>query len=94
MLWFSRGWVDPAIEEWQRAESLNPRIPTLDASLGRALLDVKKKPEEAVAVFQRGLENDPANPAIYLGLDQAMRKLGQPASTAQRCSNDSPIRRT
>ncbi len=80
MLWFSRGLVDPAIEEWQRAESLNPRIPTLDASLGRALLDVKKKPEEAVAVFQRGLENDPANPAIYLGLDQAMRKLGQPAS--------------
>ena len=80
MLWFSRGLVDPAIEEWQHAESLNPKIPTLDASLGRAMLYVKNKPDQAVAVFQRGLEADPANPAIYLGLDQAMRQLGKSAS--------------
>jgi tetratricopeptide (TPR) repeat protein len=80
MLWFSRGLVDPALEEWQRAESLNPKIPTLDASLGRALLDVKNKPDEAATVFQHGLQSDPANPAIYLGLDQAMRRLGQSAS--------------
>jgi tetratricopeptide (TPR) repeat protein len=80
MLWFSRGIVDPAIEEWKLAESLDPRIPTLDASLGRALLDVKKKPDEAFVVFQRGLHADPTNPAIYLGLDQAMRHLDRPAS--------------
>ena len=51
MLWFSRGLVDPAIKEWQRAESLNPRIPTLDASLGRALLNVKNSPGEAQPCF-------------------------------------------
>ena len=80
MLWFSRGIVDPAIQEWTRAESLNPKIPTLDATLGRALLDVRNKPQEAAVVFQRGLQADAANPAIYIGLDRAMRLSGQPAS--------------
>ena len=80
MLWFSRGMVDPAIDEWQRAQQLNPKIPTLDASLGRALLDVKNNPKEAAVVFQRGLQADPANPAIYIELEQAMRQLDKPGS--------------
>jgi tetratricopeptide (TPR) repeat protein len=81
-LWFSRGIVDPALDEWRRAESLNPRIPALHASLGRALLEIKKQPAEAAAVFQRGLAADPLNPALYTGLDEAMRQSGQ--SPAQR----------
>jgi tetratricopeptide (TPR) repeat protein len=81
-LWFSRGIVDPALDQWRRAEEINPRIPALHASLGRALLDVKKKPAEAEAVFQRGLAADPLNPALYTGLDEAMRQTGQ--SPAQR----------
>jgi tetratricopeptide (TPR) repeat protein len=79
-LWFSHGIVDPAIEEWKTAESLNPEIPTLDASLGRALLDVKKKPEEAAVVFQRGLQADSANPAVYIGLDRAMMQMDKSPS--------------
>ena len=83
-LWFSRGIVDPALEEWKTAESLNPKIPTLDASLGRALLDVKKEPAEAVAVFQRGLQADSANPAVYIGLDRAMKQMDKsPSERAQ-----------
>jgi tetratricopeptide (TPR) repeat protein len=79
-LWFSRGIVDPAIEEWRRAVSLNPNIPSLDASLGRALLLIKKQPVEASAVFQHGFLVDPGNPALYIGLDQAMQQTGQSAS--------------
>lgn len=79
-LWFSKGIVDPALEEWRRAESLNPKIPSLQASLGRALLEVKKQPAQAISEFQRGLQAEPGNAALYLGLDQAMRETGRSAS--------------
>jgi tetratricopeptide (TPR) repeat protein len=79
-LWFSKGIVDPALEEWKRAESLNPKIPSLQASLGRALLEVKKQPAEAASEFQRGLQAEPGNAALYLGLDHAMREMGRTAS--------------
>jgi tetratricopeptide (TPR) repeat protein len=81
-MWFSKGIVDPAIEEWKRAEALNPKIPALQASLGRALLDVKKQPAEAAEVFQRGLRIEPGNAALYVGLDRAMQQMKQ--SPAQR----------
>lgn len=79
-LWFSKGIVDPALEEWKLAESLNPKIPSLQASLGRALLEVKKQPALAASEFQRGLQEEPGNPALYLGLNEAMRQMGRPAS--------------
>jgi predicted Zn-dependent protease len=79
-LWFSKGIVDSALEEWRRAESLNPKVPSLQASLGRALLEVKKQPAQAATEFQQGLVAEPANAALYLGLDQAMREMGRSAS--------------
>lgn len=83
-LWFSKGIVDPAIEEWQRASSLQPGIPTLDANLGRALLDIKKQPKEAVAVFTHGFKVDRSNPALYVGMNRAMQQMGE--SPAQRAA--------
>jgi hypothetical protein len=82
MLYFSKGIVDPALEEWKLAESLNPKIPSLQASMGRVLLDVKRQPTEAAVEFQRGLQMEPANAALYLGLNRAMQQTGQ--SPAQR----------
>jgi tetratricopeptide (TPR) repeat protein len=79
-LWFSKGIVDSALEQWKRAESLNPKIPSLQASLGRALLEVKKQPAQAATEFQQGLLAEPTNAALYLGLDQAMREMGRSAS--------------
>ncbi len=81
-LFFSKGIVDPALEEWKLAESLNPKIPSLQASMGRALLEVKKQPAEAAAEFQRGFQMEPGNAALYLGLNQAMQQMGK--SPAQR----------
>jgi tetratricopeptide (TPR) repeat protein len=81
-LWFSKGIVDPAIEEWRRAASLRPDIPTLDASLGRALLDIKHEPAQAARIFERGFSSDPSNPALYVGMDRAMQQLGK--SPAER----------
>jgi len=81
-LYFSKGILDPALEEWKLAESLDPKIPSLQASMGRVLLDVKKQPAEAAAEFQRGLQMEPGNAALYLGLNQAMKQTGE--SPAQR----------
>jgi hypothetical protein len=83
-LLFSKKIVDPALAELRQAESLNPKIPSLQASLGRALLEIKKQPADAAAEFKRGMQMEPANPALYLGLNEAMRQLGQTA--AQRAA--------
>ncbi len=83
-LLFSKKIVDPALAEWRQAESLNPKIPSLQASLGRALLEIKKQPTDAAAEFQRGMQIEPANPALYLGLNEAMRQLGR--TSAQRAA--------
>jgi tetratricopeptide (TPR) repeat protein len=83
-LFFSKGIVDPALEEWKLAESLNPKIPSLQASMGRVLLEVKKRPGEAAAEFQRGFQMEPSNAALYLGLNQAMQRTGKtPAERAE-----------
>ena len=83
-LFFSKGIVDPALEEWKLAESLNPKIPSLQASMGRVLLEVKKQPAEAAAVFQRGLQMEPGNAALYLWLNKAMQQTGRtPAQRAE-----------
>jgi tetratricopeptide (TPR) repeat protein len=79
-LWFSCGLVDPAIEEWRRAFALNPSIPTLAASLGRALLEIKDQPEDAEQVFIEGLHYDSRNPAVYVGLDNTLKRLGRQVS--------------
>jgi tetratricopeptide (TPR) repeat protein len=83
-LYFSKGILDPALEEWKLAESLNPKIPSLQASMGRVLLDVRKQPAEAAAEFQRGLQAEPLNAALYLGLNRAMQQTGNsPAERAE-----------
>jgi tetratricopeptide (TPR) repeat protein len=81
-LLFSKGIVDPALAEWKLAESIEPKtpIPSLDASMGRVLLEIKKRPGEAAAVLERGLLVDTANPALYLELNEAMKQMGRTAS--------------
>jgi tetratricopeptide (TPR) repeat protein len=73
--YFSKGLEDPALDEWDQARKLNPRIPALHASLGRALLHAKNNPEQALTAFQEGLRTDPHNVALYTGIDQALSAL-------------------
>jgi tetratricopeptide (TPR) repeat protein len=79
-LYFSRGLVDNGLKEWEQARKLNPQIPVLHASLGRALLHERNNPEEALTVFQEGLRTDSANVDLYTGVDQALSILGRPAA--------------
>ncbi len=79
-LYFSSGLVDPALGEWERARALDPKIPVLHASLGRALLAIQAEPQRALQVFREGVAADPKNIQIFLGLDQALSLLGKPAA--------------
>ena len=74
-LCFSKGVTDQALAEWDQARKLNPPIPVLHASLGRALLHEKQDPQQALSVFQEGLQTDPHNLALYTGIDQSLSIL-------------------
>ncbi len=78
-LYFSRGITDEALSEWALARKVNPKIPVLDASMGRALLHVKNDPQQALEIFQEGMTVDPANVELYTGIDQALSILDRPA---------------
>ncbi len=77
-LYFSRGLTREALSEWEQARSLNPQIPVLHASLGRALLHEENDPDKALSVFQEGLRADPANIELFTGMDQALSILRRP----------------
>lgn len=75
-LLFSRGQVDRALAEWEVARRLNPRIPALDASLGREYLD-EGHAQEAAEILEEGIRTDAKNPSVYVSLDEALSKLGR-----------------
>jgi tetratricopeptide (TPR) repeat protein len=50
----------------------------VSASTGLALLHIKNDPERALAAFRDGLQSDPNNIAIYMGIDQALSLLNRP----------------
>ncbi len=77
-LYFSKGVTDQALAEWDQARKLNPQIPVLHASLGRALLHEKNDPEQALSVFKEGLQTDSHNLALYTGIDQTLSILRHP----------------
>jgi len=75
-LLFSKGLYDPAIEHWTEAKRLSPKMPVLDADMGKARLHLKGDPQGALVAFREGMENDPTNADIYVGLDEAMSLTG------------------
>jgi tetratricopeptide (TPR) repeat protein len=78
-LLFSKGLHEEAMEHWIEAKRLSPRLPVLDADMGKAWLHLKADPQHALKSFEEGTKNDPANADIYVGLDEAMSLTGVPA---------------
>jgi tetratricopeptide (TPR) repeat protein len=76
--------VDPALTEWQQATNLNPKIPSLGASIGLALLHNKREFGNALSAFEEGIKNDPSNVVNYSGAVSAMTLLERPASDRAR----------
>jgi tetratricopeptide (TPR) repeat protein len=78
-LLFSKGLHEQGIEHWTEAKRLAPKLPVLDADMGKAWLHLKGDPQRALVSFRQGTENDPTNSDIYVGLDAAMSLNGVPA---------------
>jgi tetratricopeptide (TPR) repeat protein len=79
-LLFSKGLHDAAMEHWTEAKRLQPNLPILDADMGKAWLHLKADPQRALKSFQEGVRNDPSNPEVYVGLDEAMSLTGVSAA--------------
>jgi tetratricopeptide (TPR) repeat protein len=77
-LLFSRGWVEQAIEQWQEARKLNPKIPALHSSLARALFEVQHKSEEAAQIYEEGVKYDPENAGLYIGWNAVLKAQNKP----------------
>jgi len=78
-LLFSKGLYDEGILHWTKAKQLSPRLPIVDADLGKAWLQLKHDPVRALASFRDGSQIDRDNSEIYVGLDQAMSLTDVPA---------------
>ncbi len=78
--YFSRGLTGPALEAWEKARALNPRLPVLHADIGRALLNIRNEPAKALEAFQQGVAADASNVLLYSGMDQALSLLTRPAA--------------
>jgi tetratricopeptide (TPR) repeat protein len=76
--YFSRGKTPEALQAWQFARKLNPKFPTLQASLGLALLKVQHDFAGALEVFEEGIQVDPRNVMSYFGASSAATLLGKP----------------
>lgn len=79
-LHLSRGTVQPALDAWSRVLRDHPRIAGLHRNVGLTYLLALHQPEKAAPVLRDGLEVDPTNVGLYVGLDQALSLLERPAS--------------
>jgi tetratricopeptide (TPR) repeat protein len=76
-LHLSGGKTDAALAEWEKARTLDPRIPVLHRNIGFTLLYARGAAADALRVFEEGMGADPGNVELYEGADQAMSLLGR-----------------
>jgi tetratricopeptide (TPR) repeat protein len=70
---FSRGQVDAALAEWNKAETLKPGIPGLYASWGRTLAQFRNQPKETRRIYERGIAVEPLDADLYVDLNRLMK---------------------
>jgi len=92
--YFARAMTADALREWGAARELHTRIPTLDASLGWALLHETRDPAKALAVFEEGINNDSKNAVNYSGATAAMAVLGKGPAERVRVFERYPNRKS
>ena len=83
-LLFSKGSNDAGMAHWAEAKRLTPHLPVVDVDMGDALLKLTGDPQQALDSYREGMRNDPANAAVYVGLDEAMSLTG--ASATERAA--------
>jgi tetratricopeptide (TPR) repeat protein len=71
------GQSDAALVEWEKARTLDPKLPVLHRNVGFTLLYARGAAEDARRVFEEGMAADPTNVELYQGADQALSLLGR-----------------
>ena len=79
-LYLSGGRVEPALEAWSAARRQHPRIPGLHRNLALTYLIALERPDQALEIFREGLDVDPQNIGLYVGIDQALSLTGGTAT--------------
>src|SRR5438445_5187817 len=89
-LYLSGAETGPALQEWDAARRIKPAIPTLHRNMGYAVLQSGGSTERAIEIFRDGMNYDPHNVDIYLGLEEAMGKAGRPVRERARALQSFP----
>ena len=77
--YFARAKTAEAIQHWADARERNPEIPTLEASMGLALLHEVHDFDRAFEAFDGGIKDDSRNMVNYSGAVVALTLLGRSA---------------
>jgi tetratricopeptide (TPR) repeat protein len=83
-LYLAGGMPKQALQEWETTRGINPAISTLHRNMGYAMLKAGESPERAIEILREGMQYDSHNVDLYLGLEEAMEKVGRPASERAR----------
>ena len=83
-LYLSGGMLEPAMDAWETARRINPRIPVLHRNMGATLLQTGGSLDRAVTLLQEGTAFDRDNVGLYVTLEQAMTRAGRPADERAR----------
>src|SRR5258708_9686451 len=83
-LYLSGGMSKQALQEWETTRGIKPVIPTLHRDMGYTILKSGESPERAIELFREGMKYDPHNVDLYLGLEEAVERAGQPVSERAR----------
>jgi tetratricopeptide (TPR) repeat protein len=76
-LQLSGGRTDDALAEWEKARSLDPKLPVLHRNIGFTHLYARGAAQDALRIFEEGMGADPTNVELYQGADQALSLLGR-----------------
>ena len=82
--------MERAIQEWETTRGIKPVIPTLHRDMGYTILKSGESPERAIELFREGMKYDPHNVDLYLGLEEALERAGQPVSERARALQSFP----
>jgi tetratricopeptide (TPR) repeat protein len=89
-LYLAGGMPKQALQEWGTTRGINPAISTLHRNMGYAMLKSGESPERAIEIFREGMQYDSHNVDLYLGLEEAMEKVGRRASERARALQGFP----
>ncbi|MDE6552651.1 MAG: DUF5107 domain-containing protein [Muribaculaceae bacterium] len=77
-IYYDKRQYEPAIENWEKALELNPKLPTVWRNLALAYFNKKKDSVKAVEYMEKAFELDVTDSRVLMELDQLYKRLRYP----------------